>query len=104
MKIVRVDMDKLKVTYERLPEEWKLIGGRGLIAKIMNKEVPPDAAPLGAKNKLIIAGRIFESFGIVLFASALVAYRFTEIIWWYWILIGVVLIIAGIYYQENSNR
>lgn len=55
-------------------------------------------------NRLIIAGRLFESFGIVLFASALVAYRFTEMIWWYWILIGIVLIVAGIYYQENSNR
>ncbi|MDP6139204.1 MAG: hypothetical protein QGI89_03845 [Candidatus Woesearchaeota archaeon] len=55
-------------------------------------------------DKLIIAGRIFGSFGIVLFASALVAYRFTEIIWWYWILIGFVLIVAGIYYQESSKR
>jgi len=55
-------------------------------------------------NKLIIAGRIFESFGIVFFASALVAYRFTEILWWYWILIGFILIVAGIYYQENSKE
>lgn len=59
---------------------------------------------LGKMNKLIIAGRLFESFGIVLFASALVAYRFTEMIWWYWILIGIVLIVGGIYYQENSGR
>ena len=56
MKILRVDMNHLKVTYENLPEEWKLIGGRGLIAKIMNKEVPADADPLGPKSKLIIAG------------------------------------------------
>lgn len=56
MKILRVDMSRLKVVSEDLPEEWKLIGGRGLIAKIMNKEVPADAAPLGSKNKLIIAG------------------------------------------------
>lgn len=56
MRILRVNMGQLKVTYEDLPEEWKLVGGRGLIAKIMNKEVPPDTAPLGDKNKLIIAG------------------------------------------------
>jgi aldehyde:ferredoxin oxidoreductase len=56
MEILRVDMSRLKVTYEELPEEWKLIGGRGLIAEIMSREVPPDADPLGAKNKLIIAG------------------------------------------------
>jgi len=56
MKILRVTMGKETVTYEDLPEPWKLIGGRGLIAKIMNKEVPPDADPLGPENKLIIAG------------------------------------------------
>ena len=56
MRIVRVDMANLKVTYEEFPEEWKLIGGRGLIARIMNREVPPDAEPLGDRNKLIIAG------------------------------------------------
>ena len=56
MKILRIDMNRLKVAYENLPEEWKLIGGRGLIAKIMNKEVPADADPLGPKSKLIIAG------------------------------------------------
>ncbi len=55
MKVLRVDMSHLRATYEELPEEWRLIGGRGLIAKIMNKEVPPDTDPLGAGNKLIIA-------------------------------------------------
>ena len=56
MKILRVDMDHLKVVYEDLPQAWRLIGGRGLIAKIMNKEVPADTDPLGAKSKLVIAG------------------------------------------------
>jgi len=55
MRVLRVDMQKGKVTFEDLPEEWKLIGGRGLIAKIMNKEVPGGCDPLGPKNKLIIA-------------------------------------------------
>jgi aldehyde:ferredoxin oxidoreductase len=53
--ILRVNMTKGKASYEELPEKWKLIGGRGLIAKIMNREVPPDADPLGADSKLIIA-------------------------------------------------
>jgi len=48
-------MGKLKIAYEELPHEWLLIGGRGLIAKIMNKEVPPTADPLGADSKLIVA-------------------------------------------------
>lgn len=56
MRILRVNMGRKDATYEDLPEEWKLIGGSGLIAKIMNKEVPPDADALGAENKLIIAG------------------------------------------------
>jgi aldehyde:ferredoxin oxidoreductase len=55
LKLLRVDMKKGTVTYEDLPEEWLLIGGRGLIARIMNREVPPDADPLGAANKLIFA-------------------------------------------------
>jgi len=56
MKILRVNMEKPKAVYEDLPREWRLVGGRGLIARIMNKEVPPDAEPLGLANKLIIAG------------------------------------------------
>lgn len=49
-------MGQLKAVYEELPNEWQLIGGRGLVAKIMNKEVAPGIDPLGAENKLIIAG------------------------------------------------
>jgi len=49
-------MSRQKVAYEELPQEWQLIGGRGLIAKIMNKEVPADTDPLGSQSKLIIAG------------------------------------------------
>ena len=55
MKTLRVNMEKETVSYEDLPDEWRLIGGSGLIAKIMEKEVPPDADPLGPQNKLIIA-------------------------------------------------
>ena len=55
MKILRVNIEKETVIYEDLPDPWRLIGGSGLIAKIMQKEVPPDADPLGTQNKLIIA-------------------------------------------------
>jgi aldehyde:ferredoxin oxidoreductase len=47
-------MERLTINYETLPDEWKIIGGRGLIAKIMNKEVSPMADPLGPENELII--------------------------------------------------
>ena len=55
MKILRVDMSGLTVNTEPLPESYTLIGGRGLIAKIMNSEVPPEVDPLGPDSKLIIA-------------------------------------------------
>jgi aldehyde:ferredoxin oxidoreductase len=55
MKILRVNMKTGTVAYENLPEEWLLIGGRGLIARIMNREVAPESDPFGEKNKLIFA-------------------------------------------------
>jgi len=55
LKIVRVDMSEAKVTLEPLPEAYQIIGGRGLIARIMNSEVAPECDPLGAENKLIVA-------------------------------------------------
>ena len=53
--ILRVNMDQVKVTREALPEDWRLTGGRGLVARVMNREVPPLADPLGAENKLVFA-------------------------------------------------
>ena len=55
MKILRVDMKNEKVTFENIEEEWKYIGGSALIAKIMNKEVPPATDPLGPENLFIVA-------------------------------------------------
>jgi aldehyde:ferredoxin oxidoreductase len=55
MKILRVDIKNEKVTSENLDEEWKAIGGSAFIAKIMNKEVPPAADPLGPENLFIVA-------------------------------------------------
>lgn len=49
-------MSQLKTAFEELPQEWQFIGGRGLIAKILNREVSPDTDPLSAGNRLIIAG------------------------------------------------
>ncbi|MFH0768656.1 MAG: iron-containing alcohol dehydrogenase [Chloroflexota bacterium] len=56
MKILRINMCELKIGYEELPAELIFIGGRGLIAKIMNSEVSPQTNPLGSQNRLIIAG------------------------------------------------
>ncbi len=56
MKLLRVNMSNLEITSEDLPEEWKIIGGRGLSAEILNKEMPPEADPLGPEARLVIAG------------------------------------------------
>jgi len=49
-------MNNLTVSSEDLPKEWAIIGGRGLSAKILNREMPPDADPLGPEARFIIAG------------------------------------------------
>lgn len=68
MKILRIDMSSLTSSFEDLPEEWKILGGRGLSAKILNKEVPPETDPLGADARLVLAngplaGTMAPSFG-----------------------------------------
>lgn len=55
LKIYRVNMSKLTFTMEDVPEEWKLLGGRGLTSTIIAKEVEPTCHPLGDKNKLVFA-------------------------------------------------
>lgn len=55
MKIYRVNMSKLSFVEEEVPEEWKLLGGRGLTSVIVAKEVEPTCHPLGRKNKLVFA-------------------------------------------------
>lgn len=70
MRILRLNMSTLTSSFEDLPEEWKVIGGRGLTAKILNAEVPPMTDPLGPEAKLVIAvgplaGTMAPSFGRV---------------------------------------
>ena len=56
MKILRVNMSDLTVSFEELPAEWTIFGGRGLSAEILTKEMSPAVDPLGPEAKLIIAG------------------------------------------------
>ncbi|WP_425807733.1 aldehyde ferredoxin oxidoreductase family protein [Desulfitobacterium sp. Sab5] len=55
MKIYRVNMTNLTFVEEEVPEEWKMLGGRGLTSAIVSKEVEPTCHPLGSKNKLVFA-------------------------------------------------
>jgi len=54
-KIIRIDMAKLKATYEDLPEKWSRWAGRGLTSVIVADEVDPSCHPLGPNNKVVIA-------------------------------------------------
>ncbi|RYD01581.1 hypothetical protein N752_28820 [Desulforamulus aquiferis] len=55
MKIYRVNMTKLTVTSEGVPEKWHKLGGRALTSTIIAEEVEPTCHPLGKKNKLVFA-------------------------------------------------
>lgn len=55
MKIYRVNMSNLSFVAEEVPEEWKVLGGRGLTSAIVAQEVDPTCHPLGSKNKLVFA-------------------------------------------------
>jgi len=54
-KIVRVDMDSGNLDVNDYPEQWKLLGGRALLSRILLEECKPDCDPLGSDNLLVIA-------------------------------------------------
>lgn len=54
-KILRVNVKTKDINYEETSVEYLQTGGRGLIAKILLKEVNPTCEPLGSNNKLIFA-------------------------------------------------
>ncbi len=53
--IYRVNMTDMTVKQEDVPEEWALLGGRGLTSTIVAAEVLPTCHPLGPNNKLVFA-------------------------------------------------
>ncbi|MFH0845538.1 MAG: aldehyde ferredoxin oxidoreductase N-terminal domain-containing protein [Pseudomonadota bacterium] len=66
--ILRIDVSKGEARKEKAAEEDRLMGGRGLSAVILNREVDPLCHPLGPGNKLVIApgllaGTMAPSFG-----------------------------------------
>lgn len=53
-KILRLNMKMNLFSMEDTKPEYSDFGGRGLVAKILTKEVDPKCDPLGPENKLII--------------------------------------------------
>jgi aldehyde:ferredoxin oxidoreductase len=54
-KLLRANLTDLTVKEEPFPDEWKFVGGRGLCAKILLKELDPKCDPLGPDNKVVFA-------------------------------------------------
>ena len=54
-KMIRVDMTTQTATVEAFPAKWRLLGGRGLSARIMLEEGDPKCEPLSAASVLVIA-------------------------------------------------
>ena len=54
-KIIRVDMSSKAISIDDFPDDWRLLGGRGLSAKILLAECDPSCDPLGPDNVLVLA-------------------------------------------------
>jgi aldehyde:ferredoxin oxidoreductase len=54
-KMIRVNMTDQSVSVVDFPEEWKLLGGRGLSARILLEECDATCDPLGPDNVLVFA-------------------------------------------------
>ncbi len=54
-KILRVNMTELSTSSEEISSDYQGLGGRGLTAAIINKEVDPICSAIGPNNKLVFA-------------------------------------------------
>jgi aldehyde:ferredoxin oxidoreductase len=54
-QVWRVNVREQTLSREPVPDSWKRLGGRGLLARIMLDEVDPACDPLGPGNRLIFA-------------------------------------------------
>jgi aldehyde:ferredoxin oxidoreductase len=54
-KVLRVDMARLRVTEEPMPDAYRLLGGRALTSHIVSQEVDATVDPLSADAKLVFA-------------------------------------------------
>ncbi|MEN8182671.1 MAG: aldehyde ferredoxin oxidoreductase C-terminal domain-containing protein [Myxococcota bacterium] len=54
-RLIRVDMTHQTVKIDPYPDDWKLLGGRALSARILLEECDASCDPLGADNVLVMA-------------------------------------------------
>ena len=55
VQLLRVDMSAGEVRFEPFPEAWRLLGGRGLSARILLEQCDATCDPLGPDNLLVMA-------------------------------------------------
>ncbi len=63
-KFLRVNLTQGTIREETFPEIWyrRYLGGMGVIADLLLREVPAGADPLGPENRLIFAGSVISGF------------------------------------------
>src|SRR3989304_4585030 len=54
-KILRICMTNRKAVYQEVPEQWRLLGGRGLTSHVVSAGGPPLCHPLSSLTKLVFA-------------------------------------------------
>ncbi len=65
MKLIRVNMTDRSISIEAAPDEYKILGGRGLTSTMINKEVPATCNALGPENKLVFSPGYFAGTSLV---------------------------------------
>ena len=65
-KYVYIDLSKNEIKDYPIPQEWyrKYLGGRGIAARILFKELDPKVDPFSEENILVFAGGPFQGLGV----------------------------------------
>ncbi len=64
MKILRVDVGRGTAKAEDIESYYEGWAGRGLIAKVLQHEVPPTCSPLGPENRLVLANGLLAGLHV----------------------------------------
>ena len=64
MKFIRINMTEKTISEQPVPEKYKMLGNRAIVAHIAYDEISPTCSPIGPNNKLIIASSPLETLGI----------------------------------------
>ncbi|MCK5915861.1 MAG: aldehyde ferredoxin oxidoreductase, partial [Deltaproteobacteria bacterium] len=63
-KSIRINTKTGAISQSNLKDEYKLLGGRALIAQFLTDEVNPTCDPLGPENKLIFCTGVFAGTNV----------------------------------------